>query len=289
MLSMHLDKHLTLADGTEVAFAVEGDGPALVLTNGVTTNTEFWRYLQPQWSRSHRVLCWDLPGHGVSSPARSAPTADLAEQPEIIAQLMDEAAMPSAVQIGWSTGCQVVLELYRRHPQRCRALVLLLGSAGRTLSTTKLPLSGALIERLARDMPKPVFRVLVRALARATNGPGGQLVPRRFNLIGPGTSRADAALITEHLTRLDAGTVQAMIASAERHSAWDVLDRISVPVLIVAGERDPFAPADTVGAQMHARCPTAQIVRLPQGTHTALLDHADTIGEVVTQFLRAAT
>jgi pimeloyl-ACP methyl ester carboxylesterase len=283
-----LPDRYTLSDGTEVAYAVEGDGPAIVLTNGVTTDISFWRYLQPRFSRDHRVLLWDLPGHGASSPARSAGTADLAEQPEIIAQLMDAAAMPSAVQIGWSTGSQVVLELYRRHPERCRALVLLLGSAGRTLSTTRLPLSGATIERIARTMPAPMFGVLVRTLTRIVNGPGGQFVPRHFNLIGPGTSRSDAALITEHLTRIDPRSVQAMIASAETHSAWDVLDRIDVPVLIVAGGRDPFAPAETVGEKMHARCPRARLVHLPNGTHTALFDHAEEIGDAVDAFLRVS-
>jgi pimeloyl-ACP methyl ester carboxylesterase len=290
-MTQRLDRRLTLADRTEIAFAIEGHGPAavlspaVVLTNGVTTNTEFWRYLEPRFARTHRVLLWDLPGHGASSPARSTRTADLATQPEIIVQLMDRAGLPSAVQIGWSTGCQVVLELYRRHPERCSALVLLLGSAGRTLSTTKLPLSGATIERIARGMPAALFGVLVRAMTGIVNGPGGQFLPRHFNLIGPDTSREDGALITEHLTRVDPRTVQRMIASAEAHSAWDVLDRIHVPVLIVAGDRDPFAPAYAVGEKMHARLPAAHLVHLPRGTHTALLDHADVIGDAVEEFL----
>jgi pimeloyl-ACP methyl ester carboxylesterase len=278
---------LKVADGTEIAFAIDGAGPALVLTNGLTTDTGFWRYLQPRWARTHRVLSWDLPGHGASSPARSPAMASLAEQPENIVALMDAAEMPRAVQIGWSTGCQVVLELYRRHPERCSALVLLLGSAGRTLSTTSLPLPGAAIESIVRHMPTPVFGVLARTLARVANAPGGQVLPRYLDLIGRGTSRRDAALITEHLTRIDPSTVQTMTASAQSHSAWDVLERIHVPVLIIAGDRDPFAPADTVGAQMHARCPHARFLRLPEGTHTALLDHADVIGAAVDAFLRA--
>ena len=280
---------LKVADGTEIAFAIDGLGPALVLTNGLTTDTGFWRYLQPRWVRTHRVLSWDLPGHGASSPARSPAMASLAEQPENIVALMDAVEMPRAVQIGWSTGCQVVLELYRRHPERCSALVLLLGSAGRTLSTTKLPLPGAAIESIVRHMPRPVFGVLARTLARVANGPGGHLLPRYLQLIGRGTSRRDASRITQHLTRIDPGTVQTMTASAQSHSAWDVLERIRVPVLIIAGDRDPFAPADMVGAQMHARCPRARFLRLPQGTHTALLDHADTIGDAVEEFVEAVS
>src|SRR6185295_10974294 len=98
-------------------------------------------------------------------------------------------------------------------------------------------------------------------------------------------SREDAALITEHLTRIDPRTVQLMLASAEAHSAWDVLERIHVPLLIVAGDRDPFAPAAAVGEKMRALCPSAHLVHLPRGTHTALLDHAGVIGDAVERFL----
>jgi pimeloyl-ACP methyl ester carboxylesterase len=36
---------------------------------------------------------------------------------------MAAAGIERAVQVGWSTGCQVVLETYRHAPERCEALV----------------------------------------------------------------------------------------------------------------------------------------------------------------------
>ncbi len=278
----------TADDNTEVAYWVDGDGPALVLSNGLTTNTEFWRYLKPRWATRHRVLTWDLPGHGASGPAQSVASATIAEQPEILVRLMDAAGIERAVQIGWSTGCQVVLEMYRRYPSRCSALVLLLGAAGRVLSTSALPLPGAWLDRLVRTTPAPVFGLVTRAMAYASAAPVLNRVPRRLGLIGQGTSTEDAAGITRHLTRIDTRTVQTMVASAHAHSAWDLLPAIKVPVLIVAGDRDPFAPAESVGVAMQRLCPNAQLLRLPYGTHTALLDHATEIGDRVQRFLESA-
>jgi pimeloyl-ACP methyl ester carboxylesterase len=279
-------RRLRAADGTELGYWVRGQGPAMVLTNGVTTTTNFWSHLQPRWEQSHRVLSWDLPGHGASSAARSQESGLLAELPGLLVRLMDAAGMERAVQVGWSTGCQVVLELYRRYPERCAALVLVLGAAGRVLSTAALPLPGAVIDVIVRHMPRPVFGGLARVLARVAHAPGGQLVPRAVGLIGKRTTRSDAALITEHLCRIDTRTVQTMIASAQAHSAWDVVPTVVVPTLIVAGDRDPFAPAATVGVHMHARCPGSELLRLPEGTHTALLDHAGVIGDALEDFLR---
>ncbi len=277
--------HLHAPDGTDVAYWLRGSGPSLVLTNGLTTTTSFWSYVQPHWEATHRVLSWDLPGHGVSSPARSEGSALIAEQPELLVRLMAEAQLERAVQVGWSTGCQVVLEMYRRYPERCSALVLILGSAGRVLSTAGLPVPGVVIDGLVRHMPRPVFGALTRAMAHLAHAPFGQLAPRAVGLIGKRTSTRDGKLITSHLRRIDPRTVQTMIASAQAHSAWDVLPSIDVPVLIVAGERDPFAPAEAVGAKMHALCPRSELLRLPEGTHTALFDHADEIRSAVDAFL----
>jgi pimeloyl-ACP methyl ester carboxylesterase len=232
------------------------------------------------------VLSWDLPGHGHSSPARSALSARLEEQAEWIARLMDASSMDVAVQVGWSTGCQVVLETYRRHPERCKALILLLGSAGRVLSTTQLGLPGHIIDGLVRRTPAPLFGAVVRLFALGARAPGGQQIARALGLIGKATPAHDAARILEHLGHLDPDTVKVMTTSAEQHSAWELLPRIAVPVLIVAGERDPFAPAETVGAAMHDRCPRSELLRLPAGTHTALIDHATEIGDAVDDFLQ---
>jgi pimeloyl-ACP methyl ester carboxylesterase len=118
------DRQLTLNDGTRIAYRVEGDGPPFVLTNGLTTTTTFWKYLRPIWSREHRVVTWDLPGHGRSGPAESAMTATIEAQPSIVRAVMNAVGIEHACQIGWSTGTQVVLELYRQFPQRCDRLVL---------------------------------------------------------------------------------------------------------------------------------------------------------------------
>ena len=277
---------LRASDGTEIAYSIAGDGPSLVLTNGLTTTTNFWDHLQPRWVEDHRVLMWDMPGHGDSGPARSAASARIDGQPDLLARVMDAGEIERSVHIGWSTGCQVVLEMYRRHPARCSALVLLLGSAGRALSTARLPLPGTAIDWLVRNTPAPVFAGLTRVLANVAHAPFGQVLPRQLRLIGSGTSHEDAARITAHLLRVEPRTVQTMVGSAQEHSAWELLPDITVPVLIVAGDLDPFAPPERVGVAMHAQCPKSELLRLPHGTHTALLDHADIIGDAVTDFLR---
>src|SRR4051794_7936793 len=121
---------LLLADGTRIAYQLHGQSapghegqraPAFVLTNGLTTNTAFWKNVLPVWAARHTVLTWDLPGHGDSSPARTPASASVQAQAAIVAQLMAASGLEHAVQVGWSTGCQVVLEIQRRTPGLCDA------------------------------------------------------------------------------------------------------------------------------------------------------------------------
>jgi pimeloyl-ACP methyl ester carboxylesterase len=273
------------SDGTQVDFQVEGQGPALVLTNGLTTTSTFWKYLKPRWLTRHTLVTWDLPGHGSSDPARTPYSATIEAQPDLLVRVMDAAGVERATQVGFSMGCQVVLETVRQHPARCQAVVLLLGSAGHVLSTTRLPLPGPLLLRLLRDTPDHAFAPLLRGFSRLANRPLSVNAGRLLGLLGRGASDRDLLEITEHMLVIDPPTIRRMAASAEEHTAFDLLPTLDLPLLVVAGDRDPFAPTELVGIPVHRATPGSELVRLPDGTHTALLDEPEKIGAIVDDFL----
>jgi len=283
------DRFCDAPDGTRIAYTVAGEGPAFVLTNGLTTTTTFWDHVRPNWLGVHRVVTWDLPGHGNSEPARTARGARIESMPAIVERVMAAAGVERATQIGWSTGCQVVFELYRQRPERCSALVLLLGAAGRVLSTARLPVSRNALYGLLRYMPEPLFARVFRAVMKSADADRAVVIGKRAGLIGRDTLHADARRFLAHLRWLDPRTVQHMAASAEEHSAHDVLPSIDVPVLIVAGARDPYAPSERVGVPLHEAIPGSELLELPHGTHTALLDHARVVAERVEEFVRLET
>ena len=280
-----IDNNLTVLapDRTPIAYSVSGRGPALVLTNGLTTSSFFWKYLQPHWRNTHTVITWDLPGHGRSGPARSELSTSIAGQPALLACVMDAAGVASAVQLGWSVGCQIVLELYKQLPERCLAIGTLFGPAEHALTRTALPIPGGWIHALLKHPRGVTGAALVQAVAQAARLPGGPALARALGLVGA-PDRDVRQLLTD-LGRVDASTGQRMALSAEAHSAFDVLTRLQVPLLILAGARDSFAPPASVGARMHAAAPGSEFVCLPDATHTALLDHADEIADAVDDFL----
>lgn len=281
-----IDNDLTVSapDGTNIAYAVAGSGPALVLTNGLTTTSFFWQYLRPAWLERHTVVTWDLPGHGRSGPAMSPASATIEGQPALIASVMAAAGVARATQLGWSVGCQVVLELYRQRPELCDGLVALFGPAAHALRNTALPVPGAWLDALLAHPYGVSFASLVQHVAQLATLPGGTLLLRASGLVGS-ASNTDLRRLVRDLGQMHSATGRSLAVSAEAHSAAPVLPAIRVPFLIMGGGKDLFAPARRVGTPMHEAAPGSEFVRLPSATHTALLDHADAIARAVDDFV----
>jgi len=279
------DRSLVGPDGGLIAYRVEGRGPAMVLTNGITTSNFFWSYLHRRWQRHHTVINWDLKGHGRSAPARSPEAVTIPALAEDLLRVLDAAGGARATLVGFSMGCQICLEAYRLAPDRVDAMVLLLGGAGRVFDAALGPLGKLLHGGISR-MSTRSFTIGLRGLQRVVGSPIAYRLGRSLRLLGREAGRADVQRIVEHFVRdLDPATLASMAMAAQEHSAEDLLPQITVPTLLVGGDRDVFAPGARVAAQMQGKIPGSELLRLPYGTHTSLVEHHAEIGAAVDDFL----
>lgn len=280
---MSRERSIIAEDGTRVAYRVTGRGPALLLCNGITTSDFFWTHLRPRWARRFTVITFDLKGHGRSEPARTRGGVSMPALARDALKVLTAEHVSEAIFVGFSMGCQVALEAYRLAPARVRALVLLLGPSGKVLDTALGPVGPAL-HRVLRVLPAAGFRLAFRATQRVVAMPGGRHFAQILRLIGP-VSREDIQLYVDHYLRdIDPPTLSAMALAAQEHDAADLLPRIGAPTLIVAGDRDVFAPSARCGEPMHRAIPGSELVRLPTGTHTSLFEHHREIGAAVERF-----
>jgi pimeloyl-ACP methyl ester carboxylesterase len=275
------ERHIVAADGTRVAYRVSGSGPALVLCNGITTSNFFWTHLEPRWSQKFTVVAWDLKGHGRSEPARTPGGVTMPALAGDALRILDAEQIEAAAFVGFSMGCQIALEVYRCAPARVRALALVLGAAGRVFDTALGPL-GPLLHRAIARIPRAGFGLVFRGMQRVVGLPGSWRLGQWLRLIGPAAARDDVQLYIDHFLRdIDPATLAAMCLAAQQHDAGDLLPRIAVPTLIVAGDRDVFAPSERVGLRLHRAIRGSELLRLPAGTHTSLFEHHREIGEAV--------
>lgn len=104
------------------------DAPLLVLGPSLGTSTILWEGVVGALATSHRVVAWDLPGHGASAPASDAFSVD--DLADAVAEAARALGADRVHYAGVSLGGAVGLSLLLRHPSLVeRAAILCSGAA----------------------------------------------------------------------------------------------------------------------------------------------------------------
>ncbi|MFK4068382.1 3-oxoadipate enol-lactonase [Streptomyces sp. NPDC029674] len=232
---------------------VEGpeDAPPLLLGPSLGTSTALWDAVAPEFAVAHRVVRWDLPGHGRSPAELIGPGATVADLGGLVLAVADSLGLERFAYAGVSLGGAVGLHLAARHPDRVSALAVVCSSA-------HFGGAGPWRERAA----------LVRR-----EGLGGLAESAPGRWFTPGFTVP--ALVAD-LRAADPGAYAACCDALAAYDMRDSLASITVPTLVVAGRADPATPP------AHAReiadaVPGASLVELANASHLAPAERPDAV------------
>jgi pimeloyl-ACP methyl ester carboxylesterase len=241
-------------EGIRLHIEESGDGPPLLLLNGIGAHTGMWRPLRAALP-GPRVIAVDAPGTGRSAtppiPLSMEALARLAEG------VLDELGVEQADVLGYSFGGVVAQRLARRAPERVRRLVL----AATTPGWGGVPGS---LRTLAR-MSTPL-RYYWRAYYESIVG----------DLMG-GRPRTDTEFVRRHGEDRLAnppdpfGYAWQLAALAGDPGTLPWLHRVRQPTLVVAGDDDPVIPLANA-LLLAQRLPDARLLVAPGEGHLLLLD-----------------
>ena len=272
------------ADGASLAFWDEGEGPAVVLTNGYANSTLYWEPVRQRLRQRWRVIRWDLRGHGRSGAARDLETMTVAGCADDLRRVMDAAGVERAVLAGFSFGCQIVLEAWRHFPDRIAGLIPTLGPCERPFDTLLDPRIGPLIYRLYEAIPPAVWGTGLKLGAVGPLLRPVHALAKQLGFVGADVTVNEMEPFYTHLAGIDIPTWYVMGLAAQNHSARDLLGDIEVPALVVAGGSDRFSPG-RLGREIAERMPRAELLWLEEATHTGLFDERRRIGDAVEAFI----
>jgi pimeloyl-ACP methyl ester carboxylesterase len=242
--------------GGRIYYEVHGHGPPLILTHGYSLTSQTWHGQIEALSRHHRLILWDMRGHGRSDYPDDPAAYSEASTVGDIAALLDEVGADRAVVGGLSLGGYMTLAFYRAHPERVRALLIIDTGPGFKKDDAREAWN-----RRARDTAARFEREGLAALQ--SFGRERSAVTHRD---AAGLARAAHGMLTQR----DAGVIE-------------LLPDIKVPSLIVVGADDtPFlAAAD----YMAVKIPGATKVVIPQAGHAVNIDQPQAFIEAVLPFL----
>ena len=228
------------------------DGPAVIMLHGLGSSLHTWEAWAQGLSVHDRVVRFDIPGFGLTGPDPTGDYTD-ARTMQVIGALMDTLAIRRAAFVGNSLGGKFAWMFAAMHPERVTKLVLVSpdGFASAGFAYEKTPH----IPGVARLLPYTLPRVLLRANLASAYGD-----PRRLRYATLDRYR-DLMLVPGNRQALLDRTSQVWLEPPE-----PMLRRITVPTLLVWGEKDRLIPFATAGAYL-AAMPRARLLALPDLGH----------------------
>lgn len=237
---------------------------------------EGWRGLAPDLRGFGATSMRALPGE-VSTGRRiggrvardSEPVLTMARLADDVADLIDERAAGRAVVCGLSMGGYVALELWRRNPGRVRALVL------------------ADTRASADDDEARENRMRMAHVARSSGPP--PLAAAMMPSLLTDTTRQSSPVLVERVREMILATepttlIAALAGMAARHDMTAELQTISVPTLLLVGERDTLTPPDSL-QDMAAAIPHVSFATIPDASHLANLENPAAFNAALAELL----
>lgn len=241
------------------------DAPVLILGPSLGTELGMWDAQIPELSRHHRVLRYDLRGHGTSHPVPG--TSSIGDLVGDVLTLADSYGVKQFAYAGVSLGGAVGLWMGARHPERLTALIACCTSArfGEPQAW--------------RDRAATVRAQGMRQLADT-------VIQRWFT---PEYVEREPAAVQRILDMLHRCPPEGYAGCCDALAHYDLraeLGRITVPTLVIGAERDPSTPLEHA-RELAAGIPHARLVEVADAAHLANIQQADVVTSAMLAHLTA--
>ena len=243
-------------DGVRLHYEVSGQGPAILLTHGFASASQFWQGQVETLSPRFTVITWDMRGHG-STDAPENPSAYTEEATVAdMRAILDACGVERAILGGHSLGGYMSLAFRLVHPRRVRALLIFDTGPGFR--------SDAPREQWNERARRTGDRLEERGIEHLREGPESQ---RAWHVHGAlGLAHAARGMMTQSDGRV-----------------INSLPDIDVPTLVLVGANDePYlAGTDYMGNKI----PGVRKVVIADAGHSANIEQPQAFNAAVEEFL----
>lgn len=260
--------------GVSLNLRVQGKGEPLLMLHGFTGSMRAWIPHIPALRNHFQVITLDLVGHGSSDapldPARYRTEMCIRD----VLAVVDYLQIDSFHLLGYSLGGRVALSVATNHAQRIRSLIIESATPGLTDP----------IERRERVLSD-------EALAELIESEGVEAFVDRWEKLNifitqrllPKTVQDE--LRQQRLRNTPRGLINSLraLSTGVMPPVWDKLPRLTMPVLLIAGELDKkyVQLANTMYAQIKG----ARLAVVPGSGHTVHLERPAEFDSLVLSFL----
>ena len=279
------ERFVTASDGTNLYVRRRNAAAPVtaLLCDGIACDGFIWRFLVDDLLPDAGILHWNYRGHGRSHTPVDTALVSISAFVDDLEAVRTSCVDGPTVLIGHSMGCQVVLEGYRRNPRNIAGIVLICGAPGRITHSFK----GS--DSLAHALPKLIARVernprIARALWSNVPPNLSARVALAMGEVDAGIDLQDIVKYSEHVAGLEPLMFLRMLQAVGEETAEDMLSRVAVPTLVIAGDQDSFTPPHLAEA-MAAKLPDSELMMVPGATHVVPIERREAVRDRIQAFI----
>jgi pimeloyl-ACP methyl ester carboxylesterase len=262
-------KMIATINGVRLSYIDQGQGVPILFVHGFPLSRAIWQPQIEALSKKFRIIAPDLRGHGESEAPPGIYTMDLFA--EDIHALIEQQKCGSVVLVGHSMGGYISFAFYRKFPQQVRALVLACTRASADSEEGK-----AARENLAQRAERVGAAAVVE-----------QMLPKMF----AASTAASRPELVEHVRQImlvtsGNGLAGALRGMAARPSALELLPKITVPTLVIAGSEDLLITTQEAET-MATAISDARLHLVHDAGHLASLENPSSVTRALQDFFTA--
>ncbi|WP_322045580.1 alpha/beta fold hydrolase [Paraburkholderia sp. J67] len=255
-----------------VTSAAHGDGNEalpLVLLHGIGSGAASWVHQFEVLGGTRRVLAWDAPGYGASTPvADASPVA--ADYARVLGDWLDALGIARCVLVGHSLGAIIAGAFAAAHPERVSGLLLISPAGG----------YGAADPQVRADKRDARLAML------ADLGPQGLAEKRSANMLSPRASDTARAWVRWNMARvIPHGYAQATHLLANADLAADLARCVGqTPMAVAVGAEDTITPPPA--CESLAQVARVPLTLVPRAGHAGYIEQPDAYNALIDTFCR---
>lgn len=286
-----MSQYMDLASGTVHWKDYGGSGSPVVLVHGLGGSIENWDLIGADLTRFGRVVALDLPGFGLSPPARDW---SLDTHHDVIVDFMRHFESPATL-IGNSMGGLLTEMVAATHPELVMAMVLISPATpprlpdprihwptASQLLVASLPLVGTALSRQIITTMTP-REIVNDSLRRITYEPGRVPVPLVEEFVSLAETRQHLPWVADAVPM----TGRSIRRAFQKHSQFVAMIRdIRAPTLVVQGIGDHIVSPTSVEWLCGLR-PDWTLVQMEDTGHTPQIDASARFMGVLTPWLES--
>jgi pimeloyl-ACP methyl ester carboxylesterase len=273
-------------DGTPIFYEIRGEGKPLVFCYGIACLMNHWHNQVKFFSNQYQVIMLDYRGHHQSPIPEQHGNLSVDACVEDIKAVIDHLGIKKATFVGHSWGTQLLVRALDLFPERFENLITVNGFS-----------SNPIVGMFGSNLPVAAFEFIkegYQRLPETVNYLWQKLTYNplavKFTQMAGGfnpelTKIKDIEVYLKGVASINIDVFLKLFESMMNYDGRHVLDKIDIPTLIIAGEKDFVTPLK-YQEDMHKRIKSSEFTRVPFGSHCSMLDMPEFVNLRIEKFLK---